>query len=385
MQPESKQIAGERSWIVESDQVQLALTERGGHMAPVIFYRRDDRTVQPYYVNPWHDENLSPDPPVLRVLRGDFFCLPFGANGSFKGEEYTVHGETATKTWKLVSYAKDGPVTSLVTKMDTSARPGTVTKRLSLIDGQNAVYVQHEIDGYSGKMPLGHHATLLPPEEEGGMAVSKSPILFGMVAPSQREPYAGREYHSLEAGARFKRLDRVPTIWKEPAVADCSVFPARRGFVDILQLYDKPGKHPAWTAAAVPSRGYLWYSLKDPAVLPSTVFWMENRGRYGTPWLGRNSCIGLEEVCAFFAEGIEASLKKNPVSEEGIATSVVFPRKGALRVNSIQGVVKIPKGFDRVKTVRFSREGVEFVSEAGPAIAAAVEWSFVTSGELTRR
>ena len=36
-------------------------------------------------------------PPVIRVLRGDFFCMPFGGNeGSFRGERHLVHGEVRT-------------------------------------------------------------------------------------------------------------------------------------------------------------------------------------------------------------------------------------------------------------------------------------------------
>jgi cobalt/nickel transport system permease protein len=42
---------------------------------------------------------------VLRVLRGDFFCLPFGGNATaWHGEKHPLHGETANREWRLESF-----------------------------------------------------------------------------------------------------------------------------------------------------------------------------------------------------------------------------------------------------------------------------------------
>jgi hypothetical protein len=47
-------------------------------------------------------------PAILQVLRGDFFCLPFGGNTrSFRGENHPPHGETANARWTCVASAPD--------------------------------------------------------------------------------------------------------------------------------------------------------------------------------------------------------------------------------------------------------------------------------------
>jgi len=48
---------GQPSWVIQSDQVELAITEIGGHMAPVTFYRKDPSPVQPYHISPWQGES----------------------------------------------------------------------------------------------------------------------------------------------------------------------------------------------------------------------------------------------------------------------------------------------------------------------------------------
>ena len=63
-----------------TDQVELYLTHTGGHLAPVNFHL-NGRTVSPYAISPWVDEEIADDMPnLIKVLRGDFFCLPFGVS-----------------------------------------------------------------------------------------------------------------------------------------------------------------------------------------------------------------------------------------------------------------------------------------------------------------
>ena len=89
-------VCGQPSWRLASSEVEAFVTEKGGHMGPVTFERRG-RKIRPYAMAPWGEEEFDPPlPPVLQVLRGDFFCAPFGGNArSFRGEKHPVHGETA--------------------------------------------------------------------------------------------------------------------------------------------------------------------------------------------------------------------------------------------------------------------------------------------------
>ena len=97
-------IHGQPSWPFASDKVDAAITRQGGHLAPVRF-RLPHGVVQPYSVAPWAEEKASAKLiPLLRSLRGDFFCAPFGGSDSvYRGEKHPPHGEVANSNWKLES------------------------------------------------------------------------------------------------------------------------------------------------------------------------------------------------------------------------------------------------------------------------------------------
>jgi hypothetical protein len=68
---------------LRSDAASLAVTETGGHLPDVTFRFSDGRYVSPMRTAPWYDEAPPADtPPMIRILRGNFFCAPFGINDS---------------------------------------------------------------------------------------------------------------------------------------------------------------------------------------------------------------------------------------------------------------------------------------------------------------
>ncbi|MFP4141508.1 MAG: hypothetical protein ACLFVY_13185 [Phycisphaerae bacterium] len=382
MTPPTETIARQESWILENDTIRLAVTRLGGHMAPVTFAAGSDHPMQPYYISPWQDEGRSLETEVLRPLRGNFFCMPFGGENRYRGEDHPAHGEPATRRWKNARIDADGPIRMLTARMDTTARPGRVTKTHALVDGHDAVYTAHRLEGYSGAMCLGHHATLAVPERPGGLLVSSSPFELGMTNPSLFSNPADGEYQSLAIGKRFRSLGKVPTLWKDRPWADCSEYPAREGFTDLIALMKTPRRTPAWMTAVCPEQGYLWFSLKDAAVLPTTAMWISNRGRHGEPWCGRNRCLGLEDVCAYFADGLTNSAKKNELTEAGFPTTVSLRKNRPADVRYIEGAVRVKKSFGRVRRARFARGGLTFVDENGNEADVRVNHDFLATGEL---
>ena len=381
----SRSVHSQPSAILATKDVEVAVTTRGGHMAPVTFFRSSDRPVQPYSVSPWQDEAPLPMPaPVLVTLRGDFFCMPFGGNSAeVAGEKHPPHGEIVGELWEVVGTKQAGDVSTLTMEIDTKVRKGRVIKELSLVDGQNAVYSRHTIEGFAGRAPLGHHATLAMPEKEGAVRIATSPIRFGMTCPGVFSDPKQREYQALLPGAKWTDLAKVPVAWKGAADADLTRLPGRYGYADLVQLVNESSEKtggPAWTTATLPADGYLWFALKDPAVLTTTVFWMENHGRHGHPWNGRNNCLGIEDATAFFADGLAASVGDNLLSKEGIATAVTLTADKPTTVNYIQGVVRIPEGFENVKTLEFAPGEVTFVSTTGKRVTAPVRHEFLATG-----
>jgi hypothetical protein len=373
------------SWIARNDTVELAVTQLGAHMAPVSFYRNAG-PVQPYYISPWQDENLKLDAPVLVPLRGDFFCMPFGGNAdAIDGEKFPPHGETAGSKWSSVGLTKSGNVTTLALALKINIRPGTVTRKFMLVDGQNVVYTQETLDGFSGKMSLGHHASLALPDKDGAVRIATSPFQFGMTYPGVFSDPAKREYQCFANGQRFTDLTKVPLMWKDPTEADCTAFPNRTGYEDLLALFSQPADKldgPAWTTATNQDAGYLWFSLKDPAKQPATVFWIDNKGRHESPWNGRSRCLGLEDVCGFFADGVAASVRPNLLNDAGIKTTHDLSPTHPFVLNYIQGVVKIPANFIMVKSVRFNPGVVTFTSITGKTVSTPVNFQFLQNGKL---
>lgn len=381
---EERTIHGQPSWILATDDVELAITKRGGHMAPISFDRKAGAPIRPYHIAPWQDEGLENLPAAVLVpLRGDFFCLPFGGNAAPLGSERHVpHGEAATAEWRLGGRSRDADGTERLTLvLDTHVRPGKVTKELVLVPGEPVVYSRHVIEGFAGPTPLGHHATLTMPEAEGVVRVSTSPFRIGMTCPGVFSDPAAKEYQALASGQPFTDLANVPSAFKTPADVDCSRLPTRRGYADLLALVAdeaKLGGGPAWTAAVNTQDRWAWFAIRDARVLPTTVFWIENHGRHGIPWLGRNNCLGLEDVCAFFADGLVPSIEPNVLSQQGVRTAITLDAAKPTEIRYAQGAVRVPEGFDEVKTIDFSTPGrIQLVATSGQAVTVPVRHAFV--------
>jgi len=335
-------ILGQPSWRLASSTVELFVTRVGGQMAPVTF-DRGGRQIRPFSVAPWSNEtNLDAKlPPVLRALRGDFFCMPFGGNDdAYRGEQHPAHGETANSPWRFKSRSRAGGASELTLTMRTRVRPATVTKTLRLVDGHDAVYCRHVIAGASGSINLGHHAMLRFPNGEKTGFVSTSSFAHGQVFPGQLERPDKGGYQSLQPGATFDSLARVPLM--NGQFADLSRYPARRGFEDLVSLvneFDPNAPAPlAWNAVVFPDQGYAFVAMKDPMVLRQTIFWISNCGRHYAPWNGRHADVmGIEDVTSYFHEGLASSARPNAFSRAGWPTSLRLTVNRPIVVNLHQG------------------------------------------------
>jgi hypothetical protein len=382
-QPPLKVVAGQPSWRVASRSVEAFVTRLGGHLGPVTF-DRGGRKIRPFSIAPWAEE--PPDrslPAIIRALRGDFFCLPFGANEApLGGERHPVHGETANARWKLESLERAPGRSSLHLSLRTRIRTGRVDKTITVADGENAVYSRHLVTGMSGRMSFGHHAMLRFPDHPESGIISTSPFVHGQVFPGRFERPEQGGYSTLLAGAEFSSLERVPDVYG--GTTDVTRYPSRRGFEDLVMVV-ADGRRPfAWTAVAFPRERFVWFSLKDPEVLRSTILWISNGGRHYAPWSGRHvNVMGLEEVTANFHYGLAESARANPLSRRGYPTCASLRAGFPLDVRTIMAVVPIPPGFDRVASIE--AEGptsVRLTAASGPGVSARVDLGFLMGSEI---
>ncbi|HEY1648924.1 MAG TPA: hypothetical protein VGF96_13160 [Terracidiphilus sp.] len=369
------------SWVMQSSTVRAAITHFGAQMGPVHFDCDQPRSLQPYHVSPWQcEKNWVPYGLPEKVLRGDFFCLPFGYAGPEAG--MPSHGRTASGAWLFDYFRSLTGVHELRIHMTNALREAQVTRQFFLRDGENVVYDRTTISGLSGRHTLGHHAVLRLPHRQSSLLVSTSKQIFGMTYPEHLHSSEHPEHRSLALGSVFDDLTSVPSS-NDSSNIDCSIHPVRRGFTDLLQIGIQTEKEePAWTAAVNTEDGYLWFSLRDAALLPSTIFWIENEGRGHAPWNGRNRSLGLEDVCSFFDAGSNASAAPNAFSERGIRTVQDFQANIPLSVAYIQGAVRTPQGFGKVHTVRCESNRVSFTDSNGKVVSANVAAGFLFGVDL---
>ncbi|MCC6679684.1 MAG: hypothetical protein IT445_02170 [Phycisphaeraceae bacterium] len=373
---------GEPSWTLSSDRVLALVTRDGGHLGPVTFDRKG-KAIEPFSVAPWGGTKMAlKQPAILRVLRGDFFCAPFGGNSQpYRGEQHPLHGQAANEPWTFRSLQRDPDRSTLHLSLKTTVRRGQIDKKITLIDGHDALYVQHVFSKTSGPMCFGHHPMLKLPDTPGSGLLSFSKWTLGQTYHDPVENPQQGGYSMFKPGAVFKRLDRVPMI--DGTTTDVSCYPARRGFEDAVQLMADPKLKLAWSALSVPSQGYVWFSLRDPKVLTGTVLWLSNGGRYYEPWCGRHiNVIGIEDVTGYFFDGIAASSKPNPHTKRGYVTALKLSPRKKLAVNYIMAVAKVSKRFGRVNAITpapGSAGGVTLTGEQGAKVNVPLEVDFLGS------
>jgi hypothetical protein len=376
--PGKRRIDSQASWVIRNDCVELAVTELGAHMAPVTFCLDRESPIQPYFVSPWQNEKPVDMPAVMVPLRGDFFCLPFGGNQEpYRGEAHPPHGETAGSKWTLAGVTKKDTATTLALRLQTSVRPGVVHREFTLRKGHNVVYCRTVIEGCPGRTPFAHHAVLRMPEREKALRISTSKFSFGRTYPVALANPAAGEYQWVARDAGFRSLSRVPSIFKGEPLGDCSAFPIRPGFCDLLQQFERPSKAGlSWVAAINTEEHWMWFALKNPNLMPGRLFWIENRGRHAPPWSGRNSCLGIEDGCMYFDRGLAASSRANPISRQGIPTCVRLDGNHPFEIRYIQGAVNVPPGFLDVAKVDFVQGSATFHSPNGKRVRVPMDHQF---------
>ena len=374
-------IVGRDSWLFGNDSVRVALTHDGGHMAPVTFFLPNKLIAEPYYVSPWGADDLDvpADEPCVKFLRGDFFCAPFGNPGKYGQDRNLLHGEPSYARWHHDGSRSENGVTAFEFSMQTAHPRGTLTKRVFLVGGHTVIYLQHELAGYDSSFPAGHHATLAMPEQPESVLVGLSPYRYGYTWPSPfGDPARHGSYYALAVGERFEDLGAVPLIFKNPVTGACNAFPTRRGYTDAAACVSEDRGEPAWVAATFTTQGFLWFALKNASDFPLTLLWMANHGRHASPWNGRENCLGIEDIRAFFGEGWHASVGPNFLSDDGVPTAFTVTPQAPVTLNYIQGVAAIPPGFGRATRAVFEPGGVRFIDGKGAEARALVDHAFLS-------
>lgn len=364
-----KSIHGTQSYELSSDLVTLHVTQEGGHLAPVNF-NIDGRIVSPYALAPWLPDEVDPGLPVLlKNLRGDFLCLPFGPQ-----DDGPPHGETANAVWKFVSQDEQ----SLTLEIQASDVSAKITKTLSVRPGETAIYMSHHIDGLEGEWSYGTHPILdlssLPPNSA---RLSVSPFRWASVYPEFFSNPADGAHQQLKIGGLFSDLREVPLADGE--TIDLTRYPSGSASDDLVMMVseDPSEKQPfAWSACVF--EGYVWFALKNPMDFPATMFWISNGGRSAEPWNSRHTArIGIEDVCSHFCDNVSIS-RKNLLHNLGVPCTRNFNKGQAVTLHNIQAVAAVPENFGKVESITpISETEIRITGENGDMVTVPLDWKFV--------
>ena len=308
--------------------------------------------MNPFFIAPWWEEaRLEGLDEIVNVLRGDFFCFPFGGNEEpYEGKKYPLHGQTSNDNWEVTGFINNGEHKAISLTMDLDYDEGSVDKIISISESEPVIYNKHIIKGFKGKMPLGHHPSLQLPDRPGAGIIDISDPVTGYTAVYPVEDPKNGGYSLLRPACEISDRSKVPDVFGN--TVDLTCYPLQKGFEDICIFISDIEKDFTYTAISLPEGGYLYFQLKDPKVLAETLFWMSNGGRHYAPWNGRVvAVLGMEETSSFFHYGIKASLEDNFFHENGYRSYCEINGESPFEVKLVMGLIGIEKDFKGVQDI----------------------------------
>jgi len=305
--------------------VRAEIQSLGGMLGPA-WFSLGDREVQPLAVAPWSDE-VGPQyeklPPLLRGLRGEWPCVPFGTaeprpdlprdwspdkNGSVGYIDPDLHGYGSNARWELmhlepariqlvVEYPQTHPIRRLVRTITASQESPTLEISL-LVQSREAC-----------DLPIGVHPTVRLPDSPRMASLDFGGSPRAWTAPTQFEPGISR----LKSDVRNVLLTQLPE--------DITRLPLEYPTEELVLVVGHHGSAKLTNRVEAYSMSLSW----DPAVFPSCLVWLSNRGRDYYPWNGRFLGLGIEPIRAAFDLGAAVSRSRsNPLWRSGIPCTYSF-------------------------------------------------------------
>ncbi|ABM59309.1 hypothetical protein [Verminephrobacter eiseniae] len=305
----------------------LTVQRLGAMLAPVTFVLADGRQISPLHIAPWsHEPQAQALPGVLRKLRGEWPCVPFGYSVPADGwpgdwsrvmlapepdEEVHGHGSNHDWDWRAserqsLALALAYPTASPVERVERTVVPDPSAPA---IDIELKVIVRRAC-----RLPIGLHPVFRLPEKTGAATLELGHFDHGHTYPHEVEPGAAL----FADGKTFTDLASVPA--RSGGMLDASRLPLAAVTEELLQVHGLDGT----VALANHADGYRVRLSWQKAHFPSLLLWYSHRGRKAAPWNGRHVAIGIEPVCSPFGLGLATALADNPLAQSGIATALEF-------------------------------------------------------------
>lgn len=271
----------------------------GGMLAPLELKLANGKTISPLQVAPWGNENNSEWPGILRRLRGEWPCVPFGASKPPAGlpagwaghdaEDHWDHGYSANHEWTLMRHSADElalaidyPESSAIARLERSIRPSADAAAIAVT---LQVHARRR-----AQMPIALHPTFAIPSS-GVQLKARARRIHSY--PVATEPGVSR----LLPNSGGTSLDAMPAV--DGGHMDFTHLPLPFATEELMQMQD--------CASPVVLR-YLQEQVDvqldwDTTVLPDAMLWVSNGGRSQAPWSSRHYALGVEPLSGFFDLG----------------------------------------------------------------------------------
>lgn len=299
MHPHNKEAAAPAGWTLRWAFGEVSVQALGGMLAPLTLVLPDGKTISPLQVAPWGVDNDPALPGVLRRLRGEWPCLPYGASkapgnlpdgwSARAAEDAWDHGYTANHDWQLVSQtsealviAIDYPAGSAIQRLVRTVRP---VPEAPAIEVELTIHARERV-----QLPLALHPTFaIPPS---GVQITSATAARIYTYPVPTEPGVSR----LLPNAAGHTLDAMPTVTGTQAFTR---LPLPYATEELMQMVDC---QPPFTLRYLEAQVEVQLDW-DTDVLPDALIWISNAGRSHAPWSGRHYALGIEPMSGFFDLG----------------------------------------------------------------------------------
>ena len=331
-----------RPWTLQWEHGSAEVQALGGMLGPVTLRLEDGREFDLMHVAPWHGMTAADKlPGILRRLRGEWPCVPFGRAdqpqdlppdwGTHPAHDQWDHGYAANHAWHCIEatpqrlhLAIDYPAESAVARIERiiAADPHAPALDITLI-----VHARRE-----ARLPAGLHPTFRLPPAAGRVQV-------------QLGAHEGVHSYPTNAPGAISRLrpdtrsDSLAHMAGTDGPLDLSRLPLPGPSEELLQVRGVKPPAPAGAHAAPFALHYLDYAASvgmwwDTAQLPDLMLWISNGGRIHFPWMSRHLAIGAEPVNSLFDLGRVAQAPAgHPLADRlGVALSPRQPWQTHYRI-----------------------------------------------------
>jgi hypothetical protein len=276
------------------------LQRLGGMLGPVWFSAPGRADFAPLQVAPWADEpGADALPGILRRLRGEWTCVPFGRTdlpaglplgwGTREPGDAWGHGYASNHEWQWLATADPR---ALALTIEPPGPLRRLTRIVRATPGAPELLLTLEIEVREPcTLPIALHPTLRL--DAGAVRLELPPHGAALSYPVPAEPGESR----LVPGRAFDRLECAPC--SDGSTLDLTRYPLPHDTEELLQLRDVDGPVSLHYLDA----GWTLQLDWDHRVLPDLMLWVSHRGRAYPPWNGRHLALGVEPVHGVFDLG----------------------------------------------------------------------------------